>query len=106
MNHATVVLMGLLFVAAGYLSYRHYVNAKALLYDWAQANRFRILHARRGMFLPLSMMFTTSRYQVVYHVSLYDESTHRIRTAWVRLGTRYWGVMDGDAIDVKWEDAG
>jgi hypothetical protein len=54
--------------------------------------------------VPLSMLFTTSRYQIVYHVSVYDESSHRIRAAWVRLGTRYWGVMNGDAIEVKWED--
>lgn len=104
MNHVQIVGL-LMFVAlVGYLTYRHYVNARALLQDWAQANRFRILHARRGM--PLSMLFSTSRYQVVYHVSLYDESTHRIRAAWVRLGTRWWGVMDGDAIDVTWEDQG
>jgi len=36
---------------------------------------------------------------------VYDESAHRIRAAWVRLGTRVWGVMEGDAVDVKWEDA-
>lgn len=98
-------LFVLLGAAAIYLGIRHYANAKALLKDWADANQLRILQAqRRGWRVPLSMLFTTSRYQIVYHVSVYDESSHRIRAAWVRLGTRYWGVMNGDAIEVKWED--
>jgi hypothetical protein len=107
MHHSTFVLLSLaaLALACG-LGYRHYAKARALLQDWARANRFRILHARRGLFMPLSMLFTTSKYQVVYHVSLYDESSHRIRSAWVRLGTRWWGVMEGDAVEVRWEDAG
>lgn len=86
-----------------YLSYRHVMNAKALLQDWAQTNHFRIVHARLCMFTPWRIYFTTTKYQVVYKVSLYDESTHRIRAAWVRLGTRVWGVMVGDAVDVEWE---
>jgi hypothetical protein len=78
----------------GYLNYRHYANAGSLLRAWADASRFRLLHARPGM-PPRSMLLTTSKSQVVYHVSVHDESSHRIRAAWVRLGTRFWGVMEG-----------
>jgi len=105
-HHSTsALLMSLLIAVAVYLSYRHIMNAKALLRDWAQANNFRILQARMCTFTPWRMYFTTSKYQIVYKVSVYDESAHRIRAAWVRLGTRVWGVMEGDAVDVKWEDA-
>lgn len=103
-------LLSLLFLAGViYLTWRHYANARALLQDWADANRLRILHAKSNagwLPMPLSLWFTTSKYQVVYRVSVYDEATHRIRAAWVRLGTRWWGVMDGDAVEVRWEDGG
>mgnify|MGYP001038197473 CR=1 FL=1 len=104
----TMPLLLLLAVAAIWLSWRHYANARALLQNWAEASGLRILHAKSSAFwlsLPLSMWFTTSRYQVVYHVSVYDEASHRIRSGWVRLGTRWWGVMESDAVDVKWDDA-
>ncbi|HEV7123692.1 MAG TPA: hypothetical protein VGN24_09790 [Rhodanobacter sp.] len=105
MSHSSSfsLLMPLVLVATLYFSYRHISNAKALLQDWAQANQLRILHARLRMFMPWRMYFTTSRYQIVYQVSVYDETTHRVRAAWVRLGMRFWGVMEGDAVDVQWE---
>jgi len=109
MTRTTTLLFLLLIAAAIWLSWRHWQNAKALLQDWADANGLRILHAKSNAFwlsMPLSMWFTTSKYQVVYHVSVYDEASHRIRSAWVRLGTRWWGVMEGDAVEVSWEDAG
>lgn len=107
MTRTTPLLFLLLIALAIWLSWRHYRNAKALLQDWADANGLRILHARQSWgAMPLSMWFTTSKYQVVYHVSVYDEASHRMRSAWVRLGTRWWGVMEGDAVEVRWEDAG
>lgn len=106
MGRSALLLFLLLTAAAVYFSWRHYANARALLQSWADANGLRILHARQSWgFMPLSMWFTTSKYQVVYHVSVYDEASRRIRSAWVRLGTRWWGVMEGDAVEVKWEDA-
>jgi len=105
-HHSNSTLLMLLVVAiAVYLSYRHVKNAKALLQDWAQASNLRILHSRMCSFMPWRMYFSTSKYQIVYKVSVYDETTHRIRGAWVRLGTRFWGVMEGDAVDVTWADA-
>jgi len=105
-QHSTFALLTPALIALiVFLGYRHLANAKALLRDWAQANQFRILHSRLCIFMPWRLYFTTTRYQIVYQVSLYDESTHRVRAAWVRLGTRVWGVMEGDAVDVKWEDA-
>ncbi|HKR77007.1 MAG TPA: hypothetical protein VJR95_10090 [Rhodanobacter sp.] len=103
-------LLFLLFIAVvTYLTWRHYQNAKALLQDWANSNKLRILHAKSSavwLSVPLSMWFTTSRYQLIYRISAYDEITHRIRTGLVRLGTPTWGFMNRDAVEVFWDDAG
>jgi hypothetical protein len=102
---SVLLLMPPLLAIGIYLGYRHVMKAKALLQEWAQTNHFRIVRARLCIFMPWRIYFTTTKYQVVYQVSLYDESTHRIRAAWVRLGTRVWGVMDSGAVDVEWADA-
>lgn len=90
-------------VAILFLFYRHTQNARQLLREWATANHYKILKVETGHIPPTSMWFA-SRYQVIYEVSLYDESAQRIRHAWVKLGTRYWGFMNGDAIAVEWKD--
>ncbi|CAM0997582.1 Lipoprotein [Rhodanobacter sp. Root179] len=90
-------------VLASYYGYRRYLKARALLQSWADANSYRILHAKRRLLMPLGMFFTTSRSQVVYHVAVYDDSLKRIRSGWVRLGAYWTGAMDGDAIEVRWE---
>jgi len=95
--------LGALLLVAG-LCHLHYVKARSLLQAWANANGYKILHARRSsLLMPLGMYFSTSKYQVIYHVAVYDEAIKRIRSAWVRLGTYWTGSMDGDAIEVKWE---
>ncbi|MEO9077818.1 MAG: hypothetical protein ABI268_00765 [Rhodanobacter sp.] len=86
----------------GWLSYRHDVKARMLLQTWADANSYKILHAKRHLFMPWLIPFGTSKYQVVYHVTVYDAALTRNRSAWVRLGA-YWGAMDGDGIKVEWE---
>ena len=104
MKSFSLLLLWLVTLAlVGWLSWRHYVKARELLQSWADANHYKILHANRTMFMPWSMYFGTSKYQVVYHVAVYDDSLKRIRSGWVRLGTYWTGTMDGDAITVKWE---
>ena len=109
MTRTTTLLFLLLIAAAIWLGWRHWQNAKALLQDWAAANGLRILHAKSNAFwlaMPLSMWFTTSKYQMVYRISAYDEVTHRIREGLVRLGTPIWGFMNRDAVEVFWDDQG
>lgn len=106
MSRTTPLLVLLLIVAAIWLSWRHYANAKALLQSWADANGLRILHAKSSalwLSVPLSMWASTSGYQMVYRISAYDETTHRIRNGLVRLGTPIWGVMNPDAVEVFWD---
>ena len=100
---AAVLVLLIVALALGMRAWR---AARTLLQVWANANALTILQARRAWLPPLSMLFTTSRFQVVYHVSVYDEQTRRIRSAWVRLGTWWLGLMNPDAIDVRWENEG
>lgn len=97
------LLIPVLLIGVGYWAWRQYQGAQSLLADWARANHLRILGNKRGI-PPLAMWFGTSKNQYLYHVEVLDESTHRIRRAWVKLGSYWWGVMDGDAIEVRWDD--
>lgn len=90
-------------VLAGSLTWRHYVQARELLQAWADANGYKILHAKRPLFVPFNVHLGATKYQVVYHVAVYDDAVKRIRSAWVRLGTYWTGSMEGDAIKVVWE---
>ena len=90
-----------------YLGYLHYVKTRSLLQAWADSIDYKILHARRSsLSMPLGMYFTTSKYQIVYHVAVYDVAVKRIRSAWVRLGSFWTGSLVADAIEVKWEHEG
>ena len=97
-----LVLCFVVVALACYLGYRHIANARALLQELADANdqaparTSRLRHA-------MGMWFSTSKYQVVYHVAVHDRSVKRVRSAWLRLGTYWTGSMNGDAIEVKWE---
>lgn len=81
-----------------------YRRRKAMIAEWAAANRFTLLEAKQSFFPPLRLWLTTSREQVVMRVKVYDESTHRIREGWLRLGSYWWGLFDADAIEVRWEN--
>ena len=84
--------------------YWYYSRSKSLLQNWVSTNGFKLLHVKRGSpIAPLAMYFTTSRNQALFHVAVYDPSVHRIRSAWIRLGSRWLGLLDADAIDVEWE---
>jgi hypothetical protein len=61
------------------------------------------LRKRGSPIAPLAMYFTTTRNQVLFHVAVYDPSLHRIRSAWIRFGSRWLGLLDADAINVEWE---
>lgn len=107
MTRTTLLLILLLIAAALWSGWYQYQNAKAVLQDWADAHRLRILQAKYSLFVwsvPLTWLFTTSKYQLLWHVSVYDESTHRIRSAWLRFRMYPWGGLRGDGIDEKWED--
>ncbi|HEY1589606.1 MAG TPA: hypothetical protein VGG00_07715 [Rhodanobacter sp.] len=98
------VLLVILLLAMPFYIGWYYARMKSMLAAWATANRLTILETHRGFFPPLRMLLTTSREQALLHVKVYDESTHRIRNGWVRLGSYWSGLLDADAIEVRWED--
>ncbi|WP_458072092.1 hypothetical protein [Rhodanobacter sp. BL-MT-08] len=53
--------MALVVALAIYFSYRHIVNAKAVLWDRAQASPLGILQSRIRTFMPWRMYLTTSK---------------------------------------------
>ncbi len=101
--HPLIPLLFLLLVPV-YLHW-YFAGTKAMVAVWAAANRMRILESRRLWFPPLGMFLTTSKSQVIVRIRVYDEMTQRIRSGWLRLGSYWWGVLDADAVEVRWEDA-
>jgi hypothetical protein len=99
-----VLLIIVLLLIPFYICW-YYARLKTMLATWAAANQYKILETRRGFFPPLRMLLTTSKEQTLMHVKVYDESTHRIRNGWLRLGSYWWGLLDADAIEVNWDDA-
>jgi hypothetical protein len=79
-------------------------RVKAMVAAWAALNRCRMLESRRAWFPPLGMFLTTSKYQVIVRIRVYDETTHRIRNGWLRLGSYWLGLLDANAIEVRWAD--
>lgn len=82
------------------------IKAKAVLQEWAQDNGLRLLTAKVCFFMPWRIYnsMSTTFVNIIYRVSVYDESTHRIRAAYARLGRGRWGTMDHGAIRVTWDD--
>lgn len=102
MKHMLLPIL-LLALIPPYL-YWYMARTKSMLASWAASCGYRILEARRSYIPPWKLWLTTSRSQVVMHVKVYDNATHRIRSGRVRLGSYWWGVFDADAVDVQWDE--
>lgn len=83
----------------------HYQRVNAMVAAWAQSNGYRILEVRRWVltFPPLGMLLTTSKEQSIVHVRLFDPSMQRIREAFLRVGSYWWGTLDFNAVEVRWQ---
>lgn len=53
---------------------------------------------------PLSLLLGTTRSQSLMRIRIDDETAHHIRNGWLRLCTRWWGMLDLDAVEVFWAD--
>jgi hypothetical protein len=107
----SIVLAAAIIAGLYYLGASQRAANDELVRQWATANGLRILHQARALTvwsMPFTWIFTTGRYQPVFHLSVYDESTHRVRKCWMRLGKSQMGILADDdnngGIDVKWED--
>ena len=89
-----------------YLSW-HFAQVHRSVIRWAASRRFKLLAYHR-LFLPpwppALVIVGTWKSQVLLSIRVYDESTHRIRNGWLRLGSPWWGLLDADAAEVFWAD--
>ncbi|GAB2585576.1 hypothetical protein ISP15_10730 [Dyella jejuensis] len=100
--HLLIVLM---LLATGLSIYWQIRRVRTMLHAWADSNGYTLLeHGRFWAHTPsLGMLLTTSRNQTLVYVKVYDSSTHRIRSGWLRLGSYWLGVLDADAIEMQWD---
>lgn len=102
-SHLYIVL-----AVAGFVLFMvwHTRRLRTMLRAWADGNGFKLLEYRGSWsgLPPVGMLFTTSKYQTLLHVKVYDLSTHRIRTGWLKLGGYWVGLWDADAVEVRWDE--
>lgn len=82
-------------------------RTRTMVNRWAEHNRLKVLEYSVMPFPPyppIMVTLTTSRNQLIVRMRVFDESTRRIRTGWLRLGTFWWGLLDVDAVEVFWAD--
>lgn len=91
---AAVVLFSLWF--------NGFVNKKVknLLQHWADENNMKLMRLEARWFRLGPFMWTTSRFQLVYYVTVWDRG--KKRHAYVRCGNFWFGMMTED-IEVSWD---
>ncbi len=83
----------------------HNARRDAMVAGWAAQNNYEVLEAKSGWFPPLGLMWSTSKYQVVVRVRIYDRAAHTIRNGWLILGSYWFGLLDANAIAIRWDAA-
>ena len=84
-----------------------FYRTRTMVNRWAEQNRLRVLDYSVMPFPPYPpalVTLTTSTNQLIVRMRVYDNSIHRIRTGWLRLGTFWWGLLNVDAVEVFWAD--
>lgn len=82
-------------------------RTRTMVNRWAEHNGLKVLDYSIMPFPPyppIMVTLTTSRNQLIVRMRVYDDSMHRIRTGWLRLGTFWWGLLNVDAVEVFWAD--
>jgi hypothetical protein len=80
-------------------------RAKAILREWAAEGGFQILSFEKRYMIGTGPFkrWTNSRNQIIYHVRVRD-SAGRERSAWVRCGSYFGGVLFSRQAEVRWEE--
>jgi hypothetical protein len=80
-------------------------RAKAILRAWAAEAGFQILSLQKRYLIGTGPFkwWTNSRNQVIYHVRVRD-SAGKERSAWVRCGSYFGGVLFSKQAEVRWEE--
>jgi hypothetical protein len=102
---ACAIMIALVAIVAliGWL-WLYFLRAKAVLRAWATKGGFQILAFQktnitgRGPF----NWWTNSPNQAIYHIRVRDREG-RERSAWVRCGSYFGGVLFSNKAEVRWE---
>ena len=84
----------------------YYARADRLIEEWAAENSFMLVSAERCKWIWSSpFRFKCIRGMEVYQVKTKSESTGKIRTGWVRVGS-FWPALKVPAAEFKviWDD--
>jgi hypothetical protein len=96
-------LLPLIFLTLSVLILRRWpAYARSILHRWAVTKRYEILHFERCFFCGAFPWWTTSQRQMVFFVTVRDDSG-RERSGWIRFGS-YWGGDYNDEPDIIWGD--
>ncbi|MDB6029575.1 MAG: hypothetical protein JWM68_5798 [Verrucomicrobiales bacterium] len=80
-------------------------RAKTILREWAAEGGFQILGFEKKYMIGTGPFkwWTNSRNKIIYHVRVRD-SAGRERSAWVRCGSTYGGVLFSRQAEVRWDE--
>lgn len=76
-------------------------RSDTILRNWASQHRYRIVQQQYCWFWRGPFFWTSSKNQVVYHVTVEDRDG-RQRTGYVRCGGWFWGLLV-DTAEVRWD---
>jgi len=100
----TAVLLAFIALAfSAVVIYAYVYRVKHLLKEWAEKNRYDIIHAEYRLFCKGPFMWS-SRGQAIYRVEIRDAQGNE-RKGWVRFGSWVLGVAS-DKVEVKWDNQG
>jgi len=99
---ALLFLLGIVLFAVWMRA--HHVRKNAMVAAWAAQNDYQILQAKTSWFPPLGLAWSTSKYQEKVRMRVFDRTAHRIRDGWLILGSYWFGLLDAQAIEVRWDD--
>jgi len=96
-------------LTAGIIAYTTwwFYRTRSMVKRWAEHSRLKLLDYSVMPFPPyppIMVTLTTSRNQLIVRMRVYDDSIHRIRHGWLRLGSFWWGLMNIDAVEVFWAE--
>jgi hypothetical protein len=77
-------------------------RSESLLAEWAKENSFEIISQQYIWFARGPFFWSTSRSQAIYRVTVQDSAGTQ-RSAWVRVGSYWWGVME-KKVEARWDD--
>lgn len=78
-----------------------YSRERTLIAEWANRNHYEIIHCEQRWFFYGPFMWTSSKSQTVYHVTIRD--THgKQRNAFIRCGGYFIGMLSSN-VDVSWD---